>query len=137
MARGECSCGAVRYEIELEGEGGLGPVYVCHCSICRRSTGSQGIAVVVVAKERFRWLQGESEIAMWSKPACDWQTWFCRTCGAKLPGHNDALRMFVPAGGLTEGAEALRVAHHIWVGSKASWDEIGDDGQQHPEGIGS
>lgn len=133
MARGECSCGTVRFEIQ----GDVGPVYVCHCSICRRSTGSQGIAVLVVPNEDFRWLQGETQIAMWSKPGCDWQTWFCRTCGAKLPGRNDPQRMFVPAGSLTQGAEGLRVAHHIWVGSKASWDEIGDAGQQHPEGISS
>ncbi len=37
--------------------------------------------------------------------------------------------MFVPAGSLTEGGDALRVAHHIWVGSKAVWDEIGDAGK--------
>jgi hypothetical protein len=39
--------------------------------------------------------------------------------------------MFVPAGTLTDGGEALRVIHHIFVGSKAPWDEIGDDGRQH------
>jgi hypothetical protein len=41
--------------------------------------------------------------------------------------------MFVPAGLITEGGENLRVAHHIWVGSKAVWDEIGDTGKQHAE----
>jgi hypothetical protein len=25
------------------------------------------------------------------------------------------------------------VAHHVWVGSKAVWDEIGDAGKQHAE----
>ncbi len=40
--------------------------------------------------------------------------------------------MFVPAGLISEGGEALRVAHHIWVDSKAGWDEIGDSGKQHP-----
>jgi len=25
------------------------------------------------------------------------------------------------------------VAHHIWVGSKAGWDEIGDGGRRHLE----
>ncbi len=34
-----------------------------------------------------------------------------------------------------ECGESLRVTHHIWVGSKADWDEIGDDGVQHPESI--
>ena len=41
--------------------------------------------------------------------------------------------MFVPAGLIIDGDENLKVAHHIWVGSKAIWDEIGDCGRRHPE----
>lgn len=51
-----------------------------------------------------------------------------------MPGVNDPARMFVPAGSITQGGDALKVLHHIWVGSKAGWDEIGDAGQQHTEG---
>ncbi len=67
----------------------------------------------------------------WTKPDADWQTWFCRVCGSPVPGENDATRMFVPAGLISDGDEALRVTHHIWVDSKANWDEIGDAGQRH------
>ncbi|WP_326540361.1 GFA family protein [Pseudorhodoferax sp.] len=131
MAQGSCSCGAVRFEVD----GALSDVYLCHCSICRRSTGANGIAVLVVANERFRWTQGEDQIARWSKPVGDWHTQFCRVCGAKLPGENDAARMFIPAGSLLDGTEALRVVHHLFVGSKAAWDLIGDTGQQHEQRI--
>jgi hypothetical protein len=41
--------------------------------------------------------------------------------------------MFVPAGLISEGGESLRVKHHIWVDSKAVWDEIGDTGERHRE----
>jgi hypothetical protein len=129
MTRGECLCGAVRWEID----GDLSGIFVCHCSICRRSTGSNGIAVVVFPKEHFRWVGGQELIATWRKPGTHWQTWFCSVCGSPVPGENDSKRMFAPAGSITEGGEALKVVHHIWVGSKASWDEIGDTGQQHPE----
>jgi hypothetical protein len=44
--------------------------------------------------------------------------------------------MFVPAGLISEGGETLKVLHHIWVGSKAPWDEIGDAGQQHAAALG-
>lgn len=127
MARGECNCGAVAFEIEAEPK----DVFVCHCSICRKATGSNGIAVVIVANDAFRWTRGEEYIATWKKPDADWQMWFCRTCGSPLPGANDVSRMFVPAGLITEGGESLRVAHHIWVDSRAVWDEIGDAGKQH------
>lgn len=132
MAQGACSCGAVAFEIASE----LSGVYVCHCSICRRSTGSNGIAVVIVDKKDFRWVRGEDNIATWKKPGADWQTWFCRTCGSPLPGVNDEVRLFVPAGLISEGGESLAVLHHIWVGSKAPWDVIGDAGKQHPEAFG-
>jgi hypothetical protein len=129
MARGECNCGAVAFEISAA----LSGVYVCHCSICRRSTGSNGIAVVVIDNGAFRWIRGEELISTWKKPNADWQTWFCRVCGSRVPGANDPSRMFVPAGLISGGGESLRVIHHVWVDSKAGWDEIGDAGKQHPE----
>jgi hypothetical protein len=64
MAKGECNCGAVRFEIDADAS----DVVVCHCSICRRSTGSNGIAVVVVPNARLRWVQGEDHIVTWTKP---------------------------------------------------------------------
>jgi hypothetical protein len=129
MAKGECNCGAVAFEIAAE----LSGVFVCHCSICRRLTGSNGIAVVVVDNEAFRWVRGEEHIATWKKSKGDWQAWFCRICGSPLPGANDERRTFIPAGLISEGGESLRVVHHIWVASKAVWDEIGSSGRQHPE----
>ena len=129
MARGECNCGAVAFEINAD----LTDVIICHCSICRRSTGSSGIAIIVVNNEVFKWTRGQQQIGTWKKPGADWQTWFCRNCGSPLPGENDASRMFVPAGLIMEGGEALKVTHHIWVDSKALWDEIGDSGKRHHE----
>ncbi len=131
MVKGECNCGAVTYEIAV----GVKDVYVCHCSICRRSTGANGIAVVVVPREAFRWSSGFDQVATWKKPDADWQTWFCSVCGSRVPGMDDPERMFVPAGTITSGGEALQVAHHIWVDSCAKWDVIGDGGLQHRESI--
>ena len=116
MLEGGCSCGSVRFAIEVTRP----DVYVCHCSICRRSSGSNGVAVLVLPNAQFRWLQGEDQIATWRKPGADWQTWFCRQCGARLPGSNDAERMFIPAGALDDQAVGLRVVHHIWVDSRPS-----------------
>lgn len=133
MARGACNCGAVQFAIDAE----LSGVYMCHCSICRRFTGSSGIAVVVVPNGQFRWLQGRESVKTWRKPGADWAAWFCGVCGSAVPGENDPKTMFVPAGSITEGGDALEVVHHVFVGSKAVWDEIGDAGRQHVEGIRS
>lgn len=133
MISGHCNCGAVRFDIKCEPAG----VYVCHCSICRRSTGSSGIAVVVVKNEDFEWTGGVDQIVQWSLPGASWDTWFCKTCGAKVPGHNDPKRMFIPAGLLPGDLPGLKVIHHLFVGSRAAWDVIGDDGQQHATRIGA
>ena len=86
---------------------------------------------MLVPNEQLHWTRGRDHVVAWSKPGTDWHKWFCRTCGSPLPGPNDANQMFVPAGTITEGGDALRVVHHVWVGSKAPWDEIGDSGKQH------
>ncbi|MCA3217045.1 MAG: GFA family protein [Burkholderiales bacterium] len=133
MITGHCNCGSVSFDLEGAPEG----VFICHCSICRRATGANGVAVVLVPNERFRWTQGKEHIAQWAKPDSQWETWFCRNCGSRLPGQNDAERMFIPAGLLPGNGLGLRVQAHIWVDSRAEWDEIGDHGQQYPEHYGT
>lgn len=131
MVSGECNCGTVAFEVSADPWG----VFVCHCSICRRSTGSNGIAVVLVENDAFRWTRGDEHIATWKKPDADWQAWFCDICGSPVPGANDDSRMFIPAGLISGGGEDLSVIHHIWVDSKACWDEIGDSGKRHANGF--
>ncbi|WP_196137220.1 GFA family protein [Aliikangiella sp. G2MR2-5] len=129
MLKGECNCGQVAFEVDTS----VSDVYYCHCSICRRATGTNGIPVIVIANEHFRWIQGEDKISSWEKPGHDWQMSFCSNCGSPLPGSNDETRMYVPCGLIMSGDENLKVAHHIWVDSKAPWDEICGEAKQHRE----
>lgn len=129
MPKGQCNCGAVTYQVDAE----LADVYICHCSICRRATGSGGIAVTVTDNKNFRWLEGEGGITHWKKPCHVWETSFCKVCGSPLPAKNSETSMYIPVSTLISGDENLRVAHHIWVGSKAHWEQIGEDGKRHEE----
>jgi hypothetical protein len=131
--KGACNCGQVAFEVDAP----VRDIFVCHCSICRRYTGSSGIAVVIVENGAFRWLEGTETIRMWQKPGADWQAWFCQICGSPVPGPNNATHMFIPAGLIGTGGEDLKVAAHIFVGSKAPWDEIGDEGRQYPVAFGA
>lgn len=133
MVKGECNCGAVLYEADSE----VSDVYICHCSICRKFTGSGGIAVSIVPFKKFSWLAGQEYISYWSKPGHDWHTNFCKVCGSALPGANDEENVYIPVGTIKEGDEDLKIAHHLYVNSKPGWEEIGDSGKQHPEGYGS
>lgn len=133
MITGECNCGAVGFEISSK----LSDGYICHCSVCRKATGSGGIAVVVVDNNLFKWSKGQALIKTWHKPGQDWQTSFCTGCGSPLPGANDEARMYVPVGLITQQDLPLKVAHHIWVDSRANWEVIADAGVQHPQGMES
>lgn len=133
MAKGSCSCGAITFEVTPP----LGGVYLCHCSICRRFSGTHGAAVIVVPNIQFRWLTGKDHVQTWTKPGHDWQAHFCPTCGSAVPGPNDPERMFIPAGSLTEGADALQVVHQIYTDSRAPWVDLCPNGTKHPEGFGS
>jgi hypothetical protein len=61
---GSCLCGARAYEIE----GDIGGVWICHCSLCRKATGAGGIAILIVPRERFRWLRGEDHGVTYELP---------------------------------------------------------------------
>ena len=129
MMKGRCNCG----EVEFTVDGKTSQVIVCHCSICRKATGSGGIAIIIAANDRFRWVQGEKSLKTWRKPIGDWLNVFCKHCGSPMPRPNCEQTMAIPAGLLIDGDKSLAVAHHIFVHSKAAWEEIGDDGKQHPE----
>ena len=132
MIKGKCNCGTVTFEVHAD----VTDLYVCHCSICRKWTGNNGVAVLVCPNEAFQWITGQAQVRTWQKPDADWMSAFCEVCGSALPGPNDEDRMFVPAGLLDGPGDTLRVPAHIWVDSKAAWDEIGDSGDQYPRAYG-
>ena len=125
----QCNCGAVKFRVTRKPDS----AYVCHCSICRRSSGANGVAVCIYANDEFEWVSGEEHIKHWTKPGHDWHKQFCDICGSFLPGVNDPERMFVPAGLFLGENQPPHVSNHILVDSRAPWDVIGDDGKQHPE----
>ncbi|WP_018996155.1 GFA family protein [Hirschia maritima] len=133
MITGKCNCGTVSFRANAK----VQDIYMCHCSICQKFTGSGGIPVIIVPKDKFSWLSGEDNVKIWKKPNADWESNFCNTCGSPAPGKNDDSTMFIPVGVITQGSETLKMAHHIFVGSKPKWTNICDEGKQHPEEFGS
>ncbi|WP_211214923.1 GFA family protein [Microbulbifer variabilis] len=123
LAKGSCNCGAVNFRIRVIPE----DVYICHCSICRKATGGGGIAVTVVSNENFEWISGKDHIKTWIKPNHDWQTSFCSECGSSLPGKNDDKAMYVPVSLLDTGFERLKVKKHLFLDSKAVWEEVDEN----------
>ena len=130
MIRGSCLCGGIRFEYGRA----VTQVGMCHCSQCRKVSGTASNAVIVVQEAELRWLAGEELRHTFSKPS-GWRSTFCRVCGSPVPQTLPrAAAYWVPAG-LLDDDPGLRIGGHIYVGSKAPWDEIAETAPQFAEGI--
>ncbi|MDC0002849.1 GFA family protein [Porticoccaceae bacterium] len=127
---GSCLCGQVRYEISSK----AADLYQCHCSLCRKITGSSCSTSIVVPGENFSWLSGEnlSKLYIHSEGKRR-RVVFCPNCSSSLPDTNpDKSLYWIPVGSLQEH-KTMEVKAHIFVGSKAHWDVIDDKGLRYDE----
>lgn len=126
MIHGSCLCGAVQFEIERA----VGPFELCHCSRCRKASGSAFVAGLGVRVEDFRLISGAELIRTYEAPILRrppaYRVAFCTQCGSPVPDPAAGATWFeIPAGAL-DGDPALRPDKHIMVDRKSAWFEIGD-----------
>jgi len=82
MIKGECFCGAVKYEIDST----LTNARACHCSRCRKVFGGASSAFAEISDaSKFRWTAGEDSVKHYSSEK-DWGLGFCSVCGSTLCG---------------------------------------------------
>ena len=120
MHKGSCLCSAVRYELT----GQLGPMIFCHCPDCRKAQGGAFAAVAPVAAVDFHLLAGSELLTEYESLPGKKQV-FCGRCGTPVYSRRDAdpAKLRLRLGPLDTPVNAAPVAH-IWVGSKAPWEEI-------------
>jgi hypothetical protein len=125
---GSCLCGAVRYEVA----DAFSYAMNCHCSQCRRATGSAFKPFAGIEREKLRVTLGEGNIAIYGNPA-EAHDAHCRTCFSLLYSIvNENTTAHVTLGTLVD-TPTIRPTKHIFVGSKAPWYEITDDLPQREE----
>ena len=117
-SRGSCLCNAVTYQFS-------GPEFVfqyCHCSRCRKFTGSAHAANIIIDPKQFEWLGGEELVGRYEHPeAKHYATCFCKRCGSSLPWLAKSGRsMVIPAGTLDDDP-GIRPAQNIYWQDRAPW----------------
>ena len=129
MLKGSCLCNAIQYEIDGE----LGPTMICHCSKCRKANGSAYAINAAVKTEQFRFIKGQELVSEFESSPGVFRS-FCKQCGSPLlsrrPSQPDIVRLRI---GTLDTPVDVKPLAHIFVGSKASWDEIHDDIPQYDE----
>jgi hypothetical protein len=127
MLAGGCLCGAVQYTVR----DAFGYALYCHCSQCRRATGSAFKPFGGIERDKFAVATGAETLSIDGTP--DNHNAFCRRCGSLLYSVvRDGAYVHVTYGTLAD-APTLRPTAHIYVGSKAPWFTITDDLPQHEE----
>ena len=118
---GGCLCGEIRYRSTRPPVRGV----ICHCSMCRKHTGSFVLACVHFPIDAFTWLGPGPTRYKSSEYA---ERGFCQRCGSTLSIHEEVLpdRVQVTLGSLDE-PERVRCDDHVWTQEKVSWFEIKDD----------
>ncbi len=128
--RGSCLCGGVVFEVTAP----FRRANYCHCSRCRKHSGTAAMAQGRVPKEGFRLLEGAELIEVF-RPDGGMAKAFCRACGSSLFGGTwpEGPEVSVRLGALDEDP-GIRPQYRSFVRSKASWDELPDDGLPRFEG---
>lgn len=127
---GHCLCGAVRYRVTGEIVG----FQYCHCSRCRRFTGSAHAANLFARPDDLEWVAGEELVGRWmlsGEPP--FPTAFCRTCGSSLPAMSATGKFWVIPAGTVDGDPVARPKHSIFWDSRAPWYTHVSELPQHAE----
>ncbi|GAO78534.1 MULTISPECIES: GFA family protein [unclassified Sphingopyxis] len=115
---GRCLCGTAKFEIS----GGFDAFFLCHCSRCRKNSGSAHGANLFATSATIEWLSGDEAVTSFRLPDTRHERSFCRICGSALPiVQNNGALLVVPAGSL-DGPVDIRPTAHICCASRAEWD---------------
>lgn len=126
MIEGGCFCGVLRYRVD----GHLAPARACHCSRCRKAFSGASSAYAPLAEGgQLAWVQGEDRLGTYMG-AQAWGLAFCRVCGSTLCGMLDG-KVHGLTLGCVDGDPRVKIDMHLFVGSKAPWDDIGGDAPQY------
>ena len=129
MYFGSCLCGGIRYAIDGE----LGDFGYCHCTSCRKASGSAHAANSPVDRAHFLIVNGAELLREYESSAGKFRA-FCGRCGspiyAYLEATRDVLRLRL---GTLDTPFAKQPKAHTFVSDKAPWEPINDGLPQFEE----
>jgi hypothetical protein len=128
---GGCGCGAIRFEVTAP----LVSASYCHCTRCRRRTGTAASVNARAAPGSFRIVAGAERLGSWA-PEGGAEKLFCGECGSALfsrrPGP-DGIIISIRLGAFDDDP-GIRPQWHQYVAYAAPWQPVPDDGlPRYPE----
>jgi len=128
LLSGRCLCGSVHYAVKDEFVYALN----CHCSNCRRATGSAFKSFAGIERNKLGITQGQGDLLIFGDENAAHDV-HCKICGSLMFSVvREGEFVHVTLGTLSD-APSIRPTAHIFVGSKAPWYSITDQLPQHDE----
>jgi len=122
MYQASCLCGQVKILID----GAITDIVHCHCSRCRKSTGTAFATNGYVSKEILTLIQG-AQVLNFYQASEHIRKYFCSHCASPIYSENtqDPLRVRLRLGVLDSDI-IERPSSHNFVTSRACWDQFND-----------
>jgi hypothetical protein len=131
MIKGSCFCGGIVFEV-----GKVMFMRYCHCSRCRKESGTAFGTAAVAQTSEFRFVTGADLVKFYDYPP-DGRRAHCSVCGSKAPlqlKFQNTHIFLIPAG-LFDDDPGVRSMLHMFAGSKAPWWEIKDNLPQYEKWV--
>lgn len=123
MYTGSCLCGVVKVEIR----GSIDSIIHCHCSLCRKNSGTAYATNGFVDTDKLIVSQGANNLQHYAMSPGK-KRYFCKTCACPIYSQNEAkperLRLRL---GILDSDIVERPISHNFVTSKANWDDLDAD----------
>lgn len=120
MYTGKCLCGGV----EIKVHGAITDIIHCHCSLCRKNSGTAFATNGFVQSTEFEVVRGKSILNSFSfKPGRSRH--FCSECGSPVYSSNtqDPSRYRIRLGILDSDIKERPISHNF-ITSKANWEDL-------------
>ena len=115
---GSCLCGAVKFEVRPP----FSAFRYCHCTRCRKASGSAHASNLFVPQGEFAWMAGENLVNHYKVPtAKTFAVSFCTRCGSRVPHLIRERSEFLIPAGLLDNDPVVRPDNAIFWGSRAPW----------------
>ena len=115
---GGCNCGAIRYVISSRPL----TVYICHCHLCQKRTGSAFSMSMVIPSDGFQITQGapkrtERRLAGGGKSV----SCVCPSCCSRIHTQREGRSTVNVRAGTLDDTSKIRPVAQIWTGSAQPW----------------
>ncbi len=120
MYQGSCLCGLVKFNIHSA----ISDIIHCHCSLCRKSSGTAYATNGYVDVDKFKIIQGEEHLNFFEIKTGK-KRHFCSNCASPIYSSNnsDLSRIRIRLG-VIDSSIAERPISHNFITSKADWEDL-------------